>query len=142
MRGIWSARECYCAVRVTVRRRWYMYDIVMLSSCALSEGVPGVRFFTLLRMKGSEEPRFGTLCARARAQGSRELAPSNSKEPVRRTMGDRRGRYALVSGLYGAVITGSVGTRASAKKEAPTKKAGTTGRSPRAAAVADATRSK
>ena len=45
MRGIWSARECYCAVRVTVRRRWY--DIVMLSSCALSEGVPGVRFFTL-----------------------------------------------------------------------------------------------
>ena len=34
----------YCAVRVTVRRRWY--DIVMLSSCALSEGVPGVRFFT------------------------------------------------------------------------------------------------
>ena len=45
MRGIWSARECYCAVRVTVRRRWC--DIVMLSSCALSEGVPGVRFFTL-----------------------------------------------------------------------------------------------
>ena len=43
-RGIRSARECYCAVRVTVRRRWY--DIVMLSSCALSEGVPGVRFFT------------------------------------------------------------------------------------------------
>ena len=43
MRGIWSARECYCAVRVTVRRRWF--DIVMLSS--LSEGVPGVRFFTL-----------------------------------------------------------------------------------------------
>ena len=53
MRGIWSARECYCAVRVTVRRRWY--DIVMLSSCALSEGVPGVRFFTL-RQSGADFP--------------------------------------------------------------------------------------
>ena len=45
MRGIWCARECYCAVHVTVRRCWF--DIVMLSSCALSEGVPGVRSFTL-----------------------------------------------------------------------------------------------
>ena len=47
VRGIWSARECYCAVFVTVRRRWF--DIVMLSSCALSEGVTGDRFFTLRR---------------------------------------------------------------------------------------------
>ena len=52
VRGIWSARECYCAVRVTVRRRWY--DIVMLSSCALSEGVPGVRSFTLLKPASSD----------------------------------------------------------------------------------------
>ena len=45
VRGTWSARECLCAVLVTVRRRWF--DIVMLSSCALSEGVPGVRFLHL-----------------------------------------------------------------------------------------------
>ena len=50
MRGIWRARECYCAVLVTVSRRWF--DIVMLSSCALSEGVPGVRFFTLCHSRG------------------------------------------------------------------------------------------
>ena len=63
VRGIWSARECYCAVLVTVRRRWF--DIVMLSSCALSEGVPGVRFFTLLQREGRAcdtcSPSFGPL---------------------------------------------------------------------------------
>ena len=56
MRGIWSARECYCAVHVTVRRRWY--DIVMLSSCALSEGVPGVTSIGLEGDLHFEPPSF------------------------------------------------------------------------------------
>ena len=53
MFGATRQGECYCAVRVTVRRRWY--DIVMLSSCALSEGVPGVRFFTLFSVETASE---------------------------------------------------------------------------------------
>ena len=77
MRGIWSARECYCAVRVTVRCRWY--DIVMLSSCALSEGDRGSASLQNLRVIESLSER---LAAGGQSGAScRAASPSQHSKP-------------------------------------------------------------